>query len=65
MTTEIKEAKPTQNGNVFLPGEIEWNNRERALSEGIDFPEDVLISLRGLSKDSGIDPKQYNIDLSE
>ena len=65
MTTEIKEAKPAQNGNVFLPGEIEWNNRERALSEGIDFPEDVLISLRGLSKDSGIDPKQYNIDLSE
>ena len=42
---------------------MEWERRERALREGIEMPEDVLISLRGLAEDSGIDPADYGIHL--
>lgn len=40
---------------VYLPGEMEWERRDRALAEGIRFPEDVLASLRGLSEELNLD----------
>jgi ureidoglycolate dehydrogenase (NAD+) len=36
---------------IFLPGEMEWERRDRALAEGIRFPDDVLASLRGLAEE--------------
>ena len=63
MCEEIKGAPTAKGGTIFLPGEIEWNNRETALAEGIVMPEDVLISLRGLAEDSECDPADYNLDL--
>jgi ureidoglycolate dehydrogenase (NAD+) len=39
---------------TYLPGEMEWERRERALREGIDLPPDVIESLRGLATDAGI-----------
>lgn len=60
---EIKGASRAKGGTIFLPGEIEWNKRERALTEGIVMPEDVLISLRGLAADSGLNPADFNLDL--
>lgn len=39
---------------TYLPGEMEWERRERALREGIDLPPDVVESLRGLASDAGI-----------
>ena len=63
MCKEIKGASPARGGTIFLPGEIEWNQREQALAEGIAMPEDVLISLRGLAEESGLDPADFNLDL--
>ena len=63
MCKEIKGASTAKGGTIFLPGEIEWNKREQALAEGIVMPEDVLISLRGLAEDSGLDPADFNLDL--
>ena len=63
MSDEIKSAKVAKGAAIFLPGEMEWERREKALAEGMDMPEDVLISLRGLAEDSGLDPADYNIDL--
>ena len=63
MCDEIKQADMAEGYDIFLPGEMEWNNRERALAGGIDMPEDVLISLRGLAEDSGLNPADYNLDL--
>jgi LDH2 family malate/lactate/ureidoglycolate dehydrogenase len=40
---------------IYLPGEIEWENRDRALAEGIRFPDDVLASLRGLAEEFDLD----------
>ena len=33
---------------IYLPGEIEWERRDRALAEGIVLPEDVRISVESL-----------------
>ena len=63
MCAEIKQADMAEGYDIFLPGEIEWNNRERALKEGMVMPEDVLISLRGLAEDSELDPADFNVDL--
>lgn len=63
MCDEIKQADMAEGYEIFLPGEIEWSNREKALAEGIIMPEDVLISLRGLADDSGLNPTDFGVDL--
>ncbi len=40
---------------IYLPGEMEWERRERALAEGIDLPADVAASLRDLAQDLNLD----------
>ncbi len=63
MSEEIAGAEMAPGHRIFLPGQMEWERRERALLDGIEMPEDVLISLRGLAEDSGMDPADYGIDL--
>ena len=63
MAEEIKSADLAEGAEIFLPGEMEWERREKALAEGIEMPEDVLISLRGLAEDSGLDPADFDVDL--
>ncbi|MDP6778392.1 MAG: Ldh family oxidoreductase [Candidatus Latescibacteria bacterium] len=63
MRAEIKSGTPVEGGTIFLPGEIDWNNREVAMAEGMALPEDVLISLRGLAEDSELDPADFGLDL--
>jgi ureidoglycolate dehydrogenase (NAD+) len=63
MSAEIASAEMTPGERIYLPGQMEWERRERALLDGIEMPEDVLISLRGLAEDSGMDPATYGIDL--
>jgi ureidoglycolate dehydrogenase (NAD+) len=50
-------ATPTAAGTdrIYLPGEIEWDKREKALQEGMILPPDVVDSLTGLAQDVGID----------
>ena len=52
----IKEA-PKANGSdrIYLPGEMEWERREGALSQGMTLPADVIASLDGLAQDVGLD----------
>jgi ureidoglycolate dehydrogenase (NAD+) len=40
---------------IYLPGEKEWENRDRALKEGMILPPDVLESLRGVAADLSLD----------
>jgi ureidoglycolate dehydrogenase (NAD+) len=53
---EIKSS-PKVDGvdQIYLPGEIEWLKREKALREGIQLPDDVVASLAGLAEDIGLD----------
>jgi LDH2 family malate/lactate/ureidoglycolate dehydrogenase len=43
------KAKGTE--RLFVPGEMEWQHRKNALTNGIPLPEDVTASLRGLADD--------------
>ena len=49
---EIREA-PKAKGceRIYLPGDMEWEKRARALAEGIELPEDVVANLRLLAQD--------------
>jgi len=38
---------------IYLPGEMEWERRDKALQEGMVLPNDVVDSLRGLADDLG------------
>lgn len=46
--------KAADSQRTYLPGEMEWERRERALAEGMELPPDVVESLRGLAEDVGI-----------
>lgn len=53
---EIRNAPKAEGADrIYLPGEMEWERREKALVEGIEFPPDVLANLRPLAKEMGID----------
>jgi len=48
---DIREApKAKGSDRIYLPGEIEWEKRQKHLAEGIEFPEDVILSLTGLAQ---------------
>jgi ureidoglycolate dehydrogenase (NAD+) len=52
---EIKSAPKAQGSeHIYLPGEIEWEKRSKALNEGIQLPADVIESLHGLALDLGM-----------
>ncbi len=42
-------------GRIYVPGEMEWERRQQALTEGIEFPDDVIDNLRGTAEDLQID----------
>jgi LDH2 family malate/lactate/ureidoglycolate dehydrogenase len=49
---EIRASEKTDGAErIYLPGEIEWERREKSLADGIDLPDDVVASLRGLAED--------------
>ena len=52
---EIRSAPKVEGEQIYLPGEKEWSRRETALREGIEMPEDVLVSLRSLAGEMGVD----------
>jgi ureidoglycolate dehydrogenase (NAD+) len=55
LIAEVHEA-PTAKGasRIYVPGEIEWQKRRKALAEGIALPEDVLVSHESLVKQLGM-----------
>jgi len=58
MNRQLHDAPKAKGAErIYLPGEIEWNNYEKASKEGIDLPDYVEKSLRDLANDW-----QLNID---
>jgi len=53
---EIRAAPTAKGGRIYVPGEMEWERREKALVQGIEMPEDVMMSLRLLAEEMGLDP---------
>jgi LDH2 family malate/lactate/ureidoglycolate dehydrogenase len=52
---EIRESPKAKGADrIYLPGEMEWERREKALAEGIDLPEDVATRLRTLGDELGL-----------
>jgi ureidoglycolate dehydrogenase (NAD+) len=55
MIQEIRSApKHPRAERIYLPGEMEWEQRDKALREGLVLPSDVMTSLKGLADDLGI-----------
>lgn len=50
---DAPKAKGTK--RIFTPGEIEWGKHSAAEKDGIDLPEDVESSLKGLAEDLGLE----------
>jgi ureidoglycolate dehydrogenase (NAD+) len=51
----IRNAPKAQGANrIYLPGEMEWEARERALREGMMLPDHVMVRLQGLAGDYGL-----------
>jgi LDH2 family malate/lactate/ureidoglycolate dehydrogenase len=58
MIREIKEAPKVKGADrIYLPGEMEWERRDKALREGMQLPGDVVMNLKGLAEDTGVDLK--------
>jgi LDH2 family malate/lactate/ureidoglycolate dehydrogenase len=58
MIREIHAAPKAKGAErIYLPGEMEWERRTDALTNGIALPADVLASLQGLAEDAGLDPQ--------
>ena len=59
MDQTIREIRASEKADgterIYLPGEMEWERREKALAEGMDLPEDVVASLRSLAEDLNLD----------
>lgn len=55
LVAEIRATPAAAGSNgVLLPGDLEWQRRARAIEHGIEFPPDVIASLRALADDCGI-----------
>jgi LDH2 family malate/lactate/ureidoglycolate dehydrogenase len=51
----IRNAPKAQGASrIYLPGEIEWDSRKRALREGMILPDHVMVRLKGLAEDYGL-----------
>ncbi len=54
MARELRESPRAEGTDrVYLPGEIEWERRNKALVEGIILPDDVRLSLESLAQELG------------
>ncbi len=61
---EIHAApKASRTERIYLPGEMEWERRALALSQGMLLPPYHQESLRGLAEDVGLDPAEFHIHL--
>lgn len=55
---EIHVAPVAEGANPLrVPGEMEWERHERAMSKGIALPEDVVVNLRKAATMTGLSPE--------
>ena len=56
LANEIHSAPKAKGAErIYLPGEMEWERREMALTHGVVLPPDVVESLLGVAADVGLD----------
>jgi len=54
--THIKSLPPAGGGEIFMPGEIEFNLGRKRLEEGIPLEEEVVSSLNAVAARYGVPP---------
>jgi ureidoglycolate dehydrogenase (NAD+) len=60
MIREIKEAPRAKGSDrIYLPGEMEWEKRDKALKDGLSLPADVVANLKGVAEDYNIHIEEY------
>ena len=63
LAREIHDAPKARGADrIYLPGEMEWERRERVLREGIVLPPDVVASVLALSDETGVPLKTIQSD---
>ena len=57
----IKKA-PLAKGvdRIYLPGEMEWEKRKKALIDGMILPDDAIVSLKNLAKNYKLNIKGFS-----
>ncbi|RLI07408.1 hypothetical protein DRO42_08115 [Candidatus Bathyarchaeota archaeon] len=55
----VKATPPEPGCRVLIPGEPEWETREKRLREGIPLPEETWDQMVKLAEELGIDPRYY------
>ena len=56
----IRNAPKAQGADrIYLPGEMEWGARERALQDGMILPDHVMVRLKGLAEDYGLPSRRF------
>jgi ureidoglycolate dehydrogenase (NAD+) len=56
MIRDIHAAPLAQGAErIYLPGEMEWEKRERAMQHGMTLPADVMADMIGIGEDVGLD----------
>jgi ureidoglycolate dehydrogenase (NAD+) len=59
---EIRAAPKAKDfERIYLPGEMEWEKRAVALTQGMQMPAYVLESLKGLAVDVGLNLSEYHV----
>lgn len=55
MAEEIRQSPRAEGADrIYLPGEMEWERRQKALADGIVLPEDVRRSVQALARELSI-----------
>ncbi|MDO8303127.1 MAG: Ldh family oxidoreductase, partial [Sedimentisphaerales bacterium] len=55
----IKSAPKAKNADrIYLPGEMEWEARAKAIKSGMMLPDHVMMRLQGLADDFGLSIKK-------
>ncbi len=53
---QVKAVEPEPGNKVLIPGEPEWETKEKRMKEGIPLPEETWESIVKLAKELGLDP---------
>lgn len=54
--TDIKQLPAVDSGQIFMPGEIEFNLSRKRMEEGIPLEDEVISSLNGVAARYGVAP---------
>jgi LDH2 family malate/lactate/ureidoglycolate dehydrogenase len=59
LVAHVKEVEPEPGKRVLIPGEPEWEMKEKRMREGVSLPEETWNDIIKLAKELGLDPESY------